>query len=186
VLLSDPDAARNAQSLRVVQDDSQRLEDFGVDMWAMRLVKAEGIVRLKGGVTATYRQQGQTLTGTVTNNSPFTLEDSVVLYLNQTAPVHELKPGQSASFSVTVNGNTRSVPTLNAPTTGSREEQRMKQTVLASVGPLVASSQFGSAASGPEPALLGWMNNPVCPLLVNGGTPRELRTTLMVVHLGKS
>jgi len=30
------------------------------------------------------------------------------------------------------------------------------------------------------------MKEPVSPLLINGGTPRELSTTLMVVHLGKS
>ena len=186
ILLSDPNAAHDAQNLRVLQDDTQRLEDFGVDMWAMRMVKAEGMVRLKSGVTATYRRQGRQLSGSVTNNSPYTLDDCLVMYLNQTANVGQLKPGQTLPFTVAAQVSGSSQLTLNAPATGSREEQRMKQSVIGAVSSHVAAGQFGSTQSGPEPLLLGWMKEPVSPLLINGGTPRELSTTLMVVHLGKS
>ncbi len=182
-LLSDPNGTRSGESLRVVQDDTQRLEDFNVDMWAMRMVKAEGIVRLNRGIVSTYRQQGAQLTGTIANHSPYTLTNCQIRYWNQDVKLPDLKAGQTVPFSLpALPSGTTPLTTLESGVTGTREEQRMKRSVLTAVQAYASAGQ-GSNASQRRPLLLGWIQEPVAPLLVDGRTPREVRTNLLLVHL---
>jgi hypothetical protein len=186
VLLSEPAHVRSSAGLKVVQDDVRKIRDFAVDMWAMRVVKSEGITRLGNGITAQYRREGSRLVGTLTNNSPYPLEDCHVVDRGQMVRVENLEPGKSVQFDLapkqTYPGGGLLPTSLLNEVHGSREQQRMKTAILQSL--LVQGAV--PAAGPPQPALVGWVREdaPVARILVNDRTPRELAATLMVVHLG--
>ncbi|HEU4753380.1 MAG TPA: hypothetical protein VFU47_09760, partial [Armatimonadota bacterium] len=183
-LLSEPANVRSSAGLRVVQGDQRTIRDFAVDMWAMRVIKAEGVFPLQGGIRAQYQQQGSRVTGSITNNSAYALQDCHVVDRGQVARVPDLEPGKTVQFDLSPRqgmGGGGAVPTsLLAEVRGSREEQRMRATVLQ------ALSATPLNGAGPDPLLVGWVREtqPVPRIQVNGGSPRELAQTLMVVHLG--
>lgn len=187
-LFSEPGLNRSSPPLRSVQGDTSYVEDYAVDMWAMRVIKGEGVVRLKDGVTAKVQDQSKQITGTVRNGTPYNLDDCFLITSNQITRVGPLAAGQQA----TINGPTSSASrgggvlpsALLDQVKGSREEQRMKRAVLEPL--CVASNTPGGGAAAPnEPLLVGWIKDPINTLDINGHEPRELAATLLMVHLPK-
>lgn len=184
-LLSEPQSQRGSQGMRVLFEDSQKIEDFAVDMWAMRVVKTEGVARLGSGVTADLRRTGKAVSGKVRNQTPYALEDCHLLLGGRAVPVGTLGPGQEVSVDAelgTQGSGTLVPPSLLTNIKGSREEQRMKQAVLQPLSTLSYSNQGGLPAPN-HPVLIGWVRESVARIQINGGTPREQSATLMVVHL---
>ncbi len=186
-LLSEPTSQRGSQGMRVLFEDTQKIEDFAVDMWAMRVVKTEGVTRLGGGVTANLRHTAKAVSGKIRNQTPYTLEDCHLLLGGQAVPVGNIAAGQEASVDAErgTQGSGTLVPaSLLTNVKGSREEQRMKQAVLQPLSTLNSSAQGGGIAVSPDhPVLMGWVREPVARIQVNGGTPREQSATLLMVHL---
>ncbi len=190
-LLSEPSSDRESTGIRVEYGDTPRIEDMPIDMWAMRVVKGEGVVSLGGGESGfrvkMTRDNGGTWTGSVENKTRFTLKDCRILFGGTAKPVRDLPPGQSATFSGAITGAAGGLlpANLTANVAGTKEEARMKRAVL-----LPLSTTFNGGPSGwspPDyPLLVGWIQEPVSPLQVNGGTPREQAASLMVVHLDSS
>jgi len=187
-LFSQPGANRSAPPLRSVQGDSSYVEDYAVDMWAMRVVKGEGVIRLKEGVTANIQEQGKKVTGTVRNGSLYSLDDCYLIASDQITRVGALAAGQQASISGASLPGARGgglLPTaLLDQMKGTREEVRMKRAVLEPL--CTASAVPGSTISPPnERLLVGWVKDPINTLDINGHEPRELAATLLIVHLDR-
>jgi hypothetical protein len=189
-LLSEPATQGRSSGLRVLHGDQQQLDEFAVDMWAMRVVKAEGINRLGRGITAQLSQKGTAWSGTVTNNSPYPLVDCHIVYGSEVLRPGKgtLEPGQSVTFETKGRGPLAGAAILPAAilsdVQGSREEQRMKRSVLQTL--------CSTGSGGPYtwtlpdyPLLVGWVREtePVVRLQVDGKRPREMASTLMLVHL---
>jgi hypothetical protein len=184
-LFSEPTAQNPSTTLRSVNEDGQYVDDFAVDMWAMRVLKSEGITRLGSGITASIQVKGKHVSGTIRNGSPYTIENAGVYTSGVYASVPSLAPGQQ----VTVDAEGKAVPSgavvpneLLNEVKGTREEQRMKRAVLQ---PLIAGTPTGGPGwTRPTyPMLAGWIKEPVGSLDIDGRQPRELAATLMLVHL---
>lgn len=180
-LISEPGGSRGAAPMRVIFGETQKVDDFAVDMWAMRVLKTEGITRLGKGVTAQFTRQGGRFTGTIRNDSPYDLDDCYLVAGNQPTPMGTLAAGRQ----VTIPGsgiawtNTSTLPpALLAQVKGSPEQQRMKRAVLQPVCTAAGSQSYRG------PVLVGWVRQGVARLRVDGRTPREQSATLMIVHLG--
>jgi hypothetical protein len=187
-LLSEPTSTRPGAGMRVIQADAQKIEDFAVDMWAMRVIKSEGITRLGGGFDARYVSGGSSMTGRITNNSPYALDDCYVVRGNQIHKIGALEPGRTAEFATptaTLVGTTMLPVGLVSEVKGSGEQARMRRSVLQSLCS-GGAAQAGRSLNSGEPILVGWVreSDPLVRLQVNGGRPRELAATLMVVPLG--
>ena len=183
-LLSEPPSAR-AGGLRILQDDTQRIHDMQIDMWAMRVIKAEGITRLGNGISARREPRGKQVTWTVRNDSPYSLDDCYAVLGGTSVPVRPLPAGQQISFTETpgsyTGGGTMLPQDLVSKARGGREELRVKRALLR---PLCEPYQGAGAWVPPQhPMLVGWVREPVMTLQVNGAAPRERGAALMVVHL---
>jgi hypothetical protein len=186
-LLSEPQGSGPVGGLRIVQaDSSPRVDEFGVDMWAMRVLKGEGVTRLGGGFAGTMRRVGKGITGEIRNNSPYTLESCRLVVGNSVHPVGDLGPGKTISVnekSLKPGASGTLLPmTLLEKLDGSRDEQRIRRAVLQ---PLCGASVVGASGWQPPkgPMLLGWVKEPIARVQINGREPREQAATLMIVHL---
>jgi len=187
-LFSQPTLNRGAPPLRSVQGDSSYIEDFAVDMWAMRVAKAEGVIRLKDGITANIQEQAKKVSGSIHNGSPYGLDDCFVVSATSIARVGPIAAGQQATINSPTLAGSRSGGLLPAvlldQVKGTREDVRMKRAVLE---PLCATSNVPggvTAVNTNDRLLVGWVKDPINTLDINGHEPRELAATLMIVHLG--
>jgi hypothetical protein len=188
-LLSEParDENGNRAPLRVVQDDGQKIDDFAVDMWAMRVLKAHGVVDLGGGVTGTWVRDGNRMTGTVRNDSPFTLTDCHVVIGPSTIAVEDLPPGKQVRFTsdgpVSATGGTALPLLLRDKATGGREERRVKQALYSALSAGSITQQGTTWIMPREPVLIGWVKEDGMRLTVDGRPPRTQNATLFVLHM---
>ena len=186
-LFSEPSGGHPGTALRSVSDEGQYVDDFAVDMWAMRVLKSEGITRLGQGITATLKAKGKHISGTIKNGTPYTIENAGVYASGVYVTVPTLGPGQQISVDADGKAAQSGVVIPNEllnEVQGSREEQRMKRAVLQ---PLCSGAPSnGVPWTRPSyPMLAGWIKDPVGSLSVDGREPRELGATLMLVHLDR-
>ncbi|MGV3721440.1 MAG: DUF7408 domain-containing protein [Actinomycetota bacterium] len=183
-LFSQPGAEESSPPFKSVQQEGQYVSEFAVDMWAMRVLKAEGITRLGSGVTGKVVEQGKKITGSVRNGSSLDLDDCYVVTSTSITPVGALAAGQEAALegtsTVTQSGGGALPADLLKKIRGSKEEVRIKRAVLQ---PLCASRAPNPVAAANSPVLVGWVKGQAAPLEINGREPRELAATLMLVHL---
>lgn len=185
-LISEPSTTRNAAGLQVGQGDVQRVEHMPVDMWAMRVLKSEGMVRLGRGITCKWTRQSGGFAGTVQNDSPYNLEDCSVVWGNTVVALPAIARGQSVPFQSASGAGSTSASILPAAlmgdVKGSRNLQRMKRAVLQPV-----CSGVGAQPNGwrpPDyPMLAAWIREPVSRFQVDGDAAREQAATLLLVHL---
>lgn len=186
VLLSEPAREQSGRGIRALYgDEAQKVEDFAVDMWAMRVVKSEGIVRLGNGVRASLDTSRKKLSGKIANETPLTLRECQLIIGGQAIPLGDLNPGQEVPVEATRPSQATGTlvpPSLLTSIKGSRDEQRMKQALLQ---PLSTLSGSGAASwtAGSHPILMAWVREPIASIQINGGAPREQTATLLLVHL---
>jgi hypothetical protein len=182
-LLSEPNSDRPGEGVRILQDDTQKIDDFAVDMWAMRVFKAEGVMRLGKGFGVSRPAGGLGSSLVVRNDSPYSLDDCQLVSGGTSRPVGGLPAGGSLTLSgIKPNTPTASLPpSLLKQTHGTREEQRMKEALLL---PLCQNGYSMQPVIGsPHPILVGWIKEPVARVTIDGNAPREQAVTLMVLHL---
>ena len=189
-LLSEPRSNHPTAGTRILEGDVEKIDDFAVDMWSMRVLKAEGITRLGKGITADFKAHGSKITGTVRNDSRYTLEGCRLVYGGDAISLDPLPPGKQVTIPETTVSPAATGTFLPAKLLyeiqGAGEDARMKRAVLQ---PLCAGGlgapdgQPGTFKTPRYPLLVGWIKEPVNRMLVNGGAPREQAATLLLVHL---
>jgi hypothetical protein len=168
--------------IRFIQSDPFRAEAVPVNMWSMRILRAENVVPLGQGVEARFTRSGATWTGTVVNRTPYPLQDCRVILGAQSHALGDLAPG--ASRSVPPIGSQsmtfRSVlpSSLLTTITGNRPIDRMKRAILT---PL--TSYNPTAGGGNEPQLIAWITQPLVKTTVDGRSVQEQNVNLLFVHL---
>lgn len=188
-LLSEPRTDRATPGMLVLEDETQQIRDFAVDMWAMRVLKTESVVPLGGGFSAQLARQSNAVSGTVRNNSPYTLTDCRVLARDQIVPAGELAAGGTVTFrssrTPAATGGGILPTALLDEVKGKDEVARVKRALLT---PLCSGgySNVPGWRSPDDPLLIGWLKTPLSQFQVNGGAPREQSATLVIVHLGPS
>jgi hypothetical protein len=185
-LLSEPSGSRSTAGLKVLQDDTQKVSGFAVDMWAMRVLKGEGMTRLGKGIAVRMKDRNGVITGTVRNNSPFTLDGCRLVTARGVVPLNELSPGKQVQFTsqnAKPGGTGTLLPaTLMGEILGNSQESRMKRAVLQPLCTTGGTLPNGTGIPS-VPLLAGWVREPVNRLQVDGRPPREQTATLMLVHV---
>lgn len=183
-LFTEPEANRSQAGLRLTQDDQMKIEDFAVDMWAMRVLKAEGVTNLGKGFAV--RKQGQSLT--VRNDTPYALESCSLVTSGEVTPIGNLGPGGEARLTPLSTGGSAGT-TLPADLIGflqgETKQARMRRTIIQSLtGANHAYSAPPATTAGDDMRLVGWLTQPVGTLSIDGRSPKETAETLVVLHLG--
>lgn len=184
-LFSQPGAEEGGPPFKSVQQDGQHVNDFAVDMWAMRVLKSEGITRLGNGITGAIQERGGAVTGAVRNGSSLDLEGCFVVTATAIAPLGTLAAGQEVKVteaSKTAQSSGAALPAaLLKEIRGTKEEMRMRRAVLLPLCSAGAPNPAAAADGGP--ILVGWVKGQAAGLEINGREPREMAATLMMVHL---
>jgi len=194
-LFSEPvvDESQPGAGMRISQEDVQKVEAFPVDMWAMRVVKAQGITRLGKGLTATFQREKNRWRGAIRNDSTLTLEDCHVVAQGRVIPVDNIPPGGQAVFdSDTAKGGATYVPGATLPAAlrdnvaGTADMRRVKTSVLQALAGASYNGQGAAWMLPNEPILFGWVKEDRMRLSINGQRAREQNATLFVLHMEPS
>ncbi len=180
-LLGEPNYREAAGPIRTVYTDDPQLEQFTIDMWAMRVIKSDGLASLGGGVTGRINgTEFGPLTGEIRNDGPFALHDCWLVRGTERFLVGTVEPGKTAPISsalpVTVTQYPPPAPASEGDGSGhSRLEQAFSRPLAGSGGPRPS-----------HPVLFGWVRDPLLPLDIEGVTPKVQSSFLMAVHLDQS
>jgi hypothetical protein len=170
----------------IVESEPFRAEDMSVDMWSMRILRLENTLPLGQGVTAELSREATSLSGTVTNHTPYDLEECSVLFGAQTAKIGKLARGATLVIPPIAglgSGGSRGslLPSSIAGVgAGDTALDRIKR---AMVQPLTSNAYNAAPLSLEGPVLIGWAMRPLVNVTVNGRRSRELNVGLFVIHL---
>src|SRR5688572_7795942 len=103
-------------------------------MWAMRVIRGDGLVRIGKGFNASLRPDGKQITGTLRNDTPFTLENCFLVHQNELIPLETLTPGRVANLKYKAPSGAASgsvLPgSLLAKVQGNDETSRVRRALL--------------------------------------------------------
>jgi hypothetical protein len=184
MLLCLPSGGRQSEVFKSVHDEGQQVEGFGIDMWAMRVLRGEAMLPLGSGIrSALTRGEDGSVAGVITNGTAAALEDCFLVRRGATFPVGTIEPGGERRVAGKWKASTASGGTLPAgllePYEGRGERERVRRGVLAPLCSQVAPGwQMPS-----HPLLVGWVRDKRSAVTVDGRTPRLQSATLVVAHL---
>jgi hypothetical protein len=181
-----------------VQGEPSRVRGLAVNQWSMQTFMTEGQWVEFGHIEGDLAFEGETLVGSVRNQSPYALTDTVLVLGNSFVRLGDLAPyasaparmeltdstaqgfGQPLSFRLFQEQLTQSGPT------GPPREAQLKQMVIQSVfdqgTPLLPtlSSWSGAGSAAPQQlALLGWLDQAPPEVQVAGRAPAQQTTALL-------
>lgn len=174
-----PWAQREEGDLRLMQAETWRIDDLEVGMWSMRILRVELPVALGDGITARWGfspTPNRLFYGTVTNGTPWDLDDCRLLYGDGWVELGRLPRG------ATVNLEARRLPQGSNPSawqsmaeriSGEDTRARMERALLQSL----------RDESSPRTLLVGWVREPLFPVTVDGRRAREENVNLLVAYL---
>jgi hypothetical protein len=166
----------------IIESEPFRADDMSVDMWSMRILRIENTLPLGKGVTAQLSRNGATLSGTVTNRTPYDLEDCSVAFGGQSVKVGKLERGASRTIPAVAGAvGTRGSLLPSTLVGGALADSPLERIKQAMLQPLVGynAAQVGLDA----PVLVGWATQPLVDVTVNGRQVRELNVGLFFFHL---
>jgi hypothetical protein len=176
------------RGVRVVEGDLFGLRDVRIDMWDMGLFRGDSVVDLGGGFQCDLRQSEGTLSGRVTNRSPFDLEEVALFGRgNRLASWGTLRRGETRTVRTVLKpgGSSSLLPPAALQTVqGSLAPDRMRRALLEPLTGGMVSGYGGMASMPPDhPVLMGWIKRPLVPAQVDGHTVRDQAAYLFLVHL---
>ncbi|HYI66020.1 MAG TPA: hypothetical protein VEW95_03765 [Candidatus Limnocylindrales bacterium] len=161
---------RSASDVIIEQGDPAHLRGLAIGVFGFEAVRADAIVEREPVLATSWRTEGSSLIGTVTNEGTLPVQD--VAYVSGSggdmiAP--ELAPGESASFTVestNFNGSSASdqVYGFGGFDSGSEAQRRIlvrRQVIdaLVGFGGFMRGVDIGSSAAR-GPYVVGWRNEP--------------------------
>ncbi|NJK80578.1 MAG: hypothetical protein HC914_12030, partial [Chloroflexaceae bacterium] len=168
-------------------DSNTRINDVLVDVSGIRSFAAERAVPLDVQLESNVQQQGDRVQGTVSNRGDIPLQDAFIVYNNTVQPIGDLPPGATAD--VLIERALLNFPQgVQASTDGVFNRQQLLDSLFFNDG-------FGMS-QGPFPVdpvrgslnqravyLLGWTEQPVTPMTLDGSNTNLDSLSLYIVQL---
>lgn len=184
-LLCEPIRGREATGTHLVYGDRPRIVGLNVDMWAMRVLRTDGVASLGEGFQSRLAPGDAEVSGTIRNATPYAITECAVLARGVVVPIGDLPPGGSSSFRAVASAQSASGIQLSALTgvaTPGGDVARTKQNLVNALSPVSAAL----AVEGPAPVYMaGWLREPTTRLLVSGQPAGEETAVLVLVYLGQ-
>jgi hypothetical protein len=186
-----------------VQSDPGIVRGLNVNQWSMQSFMTEGTWQNFGGVTSDLQFQGETLSGTVRNDTAYKINGAALILGTQIYKLGDLAPGDTKTVSMNVAtlidqlfGSPISYklfqeyfdqPLPNGPP----REIQLKQNILDNL--FQGGSSFGPMFSSKAPTLdmaslsrlviLGWVDEAPPDISVSGRQPAQITTGLLLQPL---
>lgn len=163
----------------------------------MQVVAAEGIVPAAGTITGDMVVDGFRVTGTVTNNLPYPIEDALIVVGPNFQRLGTLAPGQAAEVSVILPTSRVEMGVYNRigdainlamdtgmnMAAGPTPEQVVRMRRQQAAWALSSLLPWSELPQQPRVMLIGWLNTAGLPLSVDGHAIEPTATTLYVQPL---
>ena len=162
----DGSGIRAGAACRMVEGDLFGLKDVPIDMWDMGVFRGDSLLDLGQGVSAALTEADGTLSGRVTNRTPFDLEEvTLVGGRNRLAYWGALRRGESRTVRATMTGSAAGTllpPAVLQSLRGASASDRMRRALLE---PLTGGTSYsGGTWQAPDhPVLIGWVKRPLVP-----------------------
>ena len=186
-----------------VQGEPSLVRGLAVNQWSMQTFMTEGIQSDFGKIGADLKFEDEALTGTVHNQTPHTLKDSVLIMGNHFARLDELGPGQEVAVTLELSNSTDrdfgqplsyliyGDQFMQSGPGGRPREAEVKRMVAENVldqgsGFSQMSSRVPWGAEGGTSrglALLGWLDDAPPDVSVAGRSPGQQTTALLYAPL---
>lgn len=183
----DENEAPRGQSPVLIQGEGVRLEDFRVEMWEMRPLRADGMVNLGQGFTL----EGGGAAPAIRNGSPFDLEGCSLVRGDRAQLLGDVRRGGSVELRwpgpappAGPGPLTSALPLgLLSSLPGAGAERRLKTAILEPFTHNHNAMATPAVPACPYPLLVGWIRQPVVDLRVDGQPARGPAATLVLIHL---
>ncbi|GAB6933261.1 hypothetical protein [Calditerricola satsumensis] len=136
-----------------------------------------------GSIAANLRVEGEQLTGTVTNKTPFAMRDARLVYGRAVIALGDLEPGEAVAVihpAAEASGSADLVPEALVPEKA-RSDLRRREWNLA-----VSALEWWRLKSSGGPTVFAWTEEDVLVATVDGARPRTYRLALVIQPLGAS
>lgn len=197
-----PGGAGASGEMVFLQGDPGRVRGLTVNQWSMQTFMAEGAWADFGQIVGDLRVEGETLVGTVRNETIHTLMDTWLILGNRFVRLGDVPPGEKVpvvmSLSDLVSERFGSIgwrlfeEQFNQPGPGGPpREVQLKQTIVDSVfeqggrrfGPISSVRPGGGYGSSQGLVLLGWLDEAPPEVQVAGREPAQQTTALLYMPL---
>lgn len=187
-----------ASDLTIEQDKTTVLRGTVVKQWDTRSFETPVQTSLGGPITVkTQPIDHDNLKLAITNNTKYALKNCGIVYWGAYIPIGELAPGQTYQGSVSLNqiNFQYSLPlpspiqnSTEAVSNGTPEQERRK--ICSALADILRNTEtYGfdgtdvNSYGTPAFALVGWFDDPLLDVRVDGKTPQGVEANLLVVHL---
>lgn len=200
-----PQGMGSNQEVRMQQSEPVFIRGLQVDQWSMQSFMIEGASQEFGQIITDLRLEGNSLVGTIVNQTDFFLKDVVLLFGKKFTRLGDLPVGGQAEFGMSLTQEEQTLwgPPLsyrifedqfNAPgISGVQREFEVKRTILENVFERVPYSQFknsndsgsfiGSAISLNQGVVIfGWTDQAPPEVRVAGVSPAQQSTALVYTY----
>lgn len=177
-LFSAVESGERPEPVRIAHGETQVVERFGVDMWAMRIVQTSGLVPLGGGYRVEVHRSANGPRASLRNGTPCPLEDAYLVYGGRNVAVGALAPGESRTLDLPPSPPRApgSLAELIESVSGESERSRVRRAALLPI----TSGHPGYGAG--RPVLAGWTQGAIPAVEVDGRRPRALSATLVLIE----
>jgi hypothetical protein len=186
-----------------VQGEPSQVRGLAVNQWSMQTFMTEGIQTDFGMVGADLKFKDEVLTGTVHNETPYTLKDTVLVLGNHFVRLGDLEPGQRIPVTLELSNPTDrgfgqplsyilyEDQLMQSGPGGPPREAELKRMVVESVldqgggfSPISSRSPWGPEGGMSRGlAFLGWLDEAPPDVTVAGRTPEQQTTALLYAPL---
>ncbi len=182
--------------LSLEQGSGQALPEARLEIGGMKSVALEGslpALKITHDLTVTVSNRVPHLAGKVTNDSPLTLKEAILVTPGSITSLNDLKPGEARPISIPLRvdrsnpgfyqmDSSSAFPTYLSPILGDDEnETAARRNALMSAA--VKPQQYYSIPSNWGIYLLGWVETPLLPVSVGNVNSKNVDTSLVIQML---
>lgn len=174
-------------SMNVREDQHLVLEDYRINMWAMKLFHARSVVNLGRGITAQFQPGDGVVKATVRNGTPYDFAAAVIIVGQHAAPLHKLPPAGTATASVPLTARAsftaaQQVANIFGTAPGS-DPQRNLRSAASNALLRHESSVKGASLLAQGALFIGWTAQEALAVNIVGHKPQVEQGTLVMVRL---
>ncbi|MCS6862424.1 MAG: hypothetical protein NZT92_19140 [Abditibacteriales bacterium] len=174
-------------AMNVREDSHLMLEDYPINMWAMKLFRARSVVNLGGGITAQFQSGDGVVKATVRNRTPYNFAAAVVIVGQQAASLNRLDAGGTATAQVPLTSRmgfdlSQQVINIFGMAPGGDQQRNLRSAALNALL-RHESSVKGMDLLAQGALFIGWTAQEALAINIVGHKPQVERGTLVVVRL---
>jgi hypothetical protein len=173
----------------IERDGNTTVRNARINMWDTRTFDFLSSVRLNGGISSSVSPvDSKTVRVSVSNNTPYTLEDCSVSIRGEMKPLGSMAPGETRSENISAFQAGGSAQLVIPTGSSNREEAaRIQQAMASLIGSQSGYQPAVNTTPTPQPDntlyFTGWFYDPVMELKIEKESPQTFAVNLLVVHL---